>query len=267
MLGSIVCRQEQFEEPWYREWETRMGLNPKPGDPVLNRKPWEFAAVAQTLRERGMLEPGKRGLGFAVGTEPLPSLFASFGVEVVATDLQPRSRTARIWRRSNQHGDCAQALFKPDLIEQAAFDQRVCFMFVDMNGRWPWKDGSFDFVWSCCAFEHLGSLAAGLRFVERAAKLLRPGGVAAHTTEYNCSSNEGTVEKGPGVIYRRRDIERLDHRLRSGGRCLACPDFWVGDGEHDRRFDIPPYFSGGRQHVKLEIDGYVATSMLVTVLT
>lgn len=87
-----------------------------------------------------------------------------------------------------------------------------------------------------------------------------------HTTEFNCSSNDATVKRGPGVIYRQRDIEELDHRLRREGRALAQPDFWPGEGEYDRIYDTPPYFTSGKQHVKLEIDGFISTSMLVTVV-
>ena len=46
------------------------------------------AGIAQALYERGKLKPGSRGLGFAVGKEPLSDLFASFGCDVVATDLE-----------------------------------------------------------------------------------------------------------------------------------------------------------------------------------
>ena len=37
----------------------------------------------------GLYRPGKRGLVFAVGTEPLPAMFASFGCAIVATDIFP----------------------------------------------------------------------------------------------------------------------------------------------------------------------------------
>jgi Methyltransferase domain len=237
-----------------------------PERPRYDRKPWEFAAVAQTLYERGKLVPGAIGLGFAVGTEPLPSLFASLGVRVVATDLDSSAATSKIWRRTQQHGDSRDALLHENLVDRETFERQVEFAFADMNGAWPWEPGSFDFVWSCCAFEHTGSLERGIDFVLRSSRLLKPGGLGVHTTEFNCSSNEKTVSRGPGVIYRQRDIEALDHRLRREGRALAKPDFWPGDDEHDRIYDTPPYFTSGKQHVKLEIDGYVSTSMLVTVV-
>jgi SAM-dependent methyltransferase len=267
MLDSVVCRFEHFTQPWYQQWAGAIGYYPSTSIPTYARKPWEYAAVLQTLHERGLLHAGARGLGFAVGTEPLPSYFAKLGVDVVATDLHDSRRTAKIWSRSKEHSASAEDLFRGDLVSREAFDAHVRFQYADMNAGLPFPERSFDFVWSCCAFEHLGGLAAGLRFVERSARLLKPGGVGVHTTEYNCSSNDRTVSRGPGVLYRRRDIEELDRRLRLAGRCLAKMDFWPGDHEYDRLYDTPPYAqSNERQHVKLLIDGYVCTSMLVTVV-
>jgi hypothetical protein len=263
MLGSIVCRQEHFETEWYRAWAARFMFGAD--GPQYHRKRWEWAAIAQTLEERGYLRPGARGLGFAVGTEPLPAVFANYGVHVVATDLDTRTRTAKIWKRNNEHGDSKESLFHEKLVTREAFDANVEFAFADMNGTWPWPQGSFDFVWSSCAFEHTGTLASGFRFVMRSTRLLKPDGIGVHTTEFNCSSNEKTLTRGPDVIYRRRDLEELDGRLRLEGRALAHPDYWIGDGEYDRLYYRPP-IEEGRERVKLQIGRYVATSVLLTVV-
>ena len=57
------------------------------------------------------------------------------------------------------------------------------FRAVDMNDIPPDLRG-FDFTWSSCALEHLGTLRAGADFVVEQMTCLRPGGVAVHTTEY-----------------------------------------------------------------------------------
>jgi hypothetical protein len=54
---------------------------------ISNREDWEFAFIFEALNERGLLREGKTGLGFACGKEPLPSIFASCGCRIVATDL------------------------------------------------------------------------------------------------------------------------------------------------------------------------------------
>ena len=269
MLGSVVCRFEHFKTDWYGRWYDALRLAPRPEDPPYHRKMWEYCAVAQTLSERGKLQPGMRALGFAVGVEPLPSLFALHGVDVLATDIVPTSTMGKVWGRVNQHPRSADDLYRDAIVDRSTFDARVRFEFADMNGRWPFEEGSFDFVWSCCAFEHLGNLERGMRFVQRSSKLLKKGGIGVHTTEYNCSSNDATVTRGKGVIYRRRDIEELDRRLRVEKRCLAKMDFDPGDHEYDRNYDTLPYHpldTPGQQHVKLYFDGFVATSMLPTIL-
>ena len=47
----------------------------------------------------------------------------------------------------------------------------------------------FDFCWSSCSLERLGSIEAGLNFIKASINTLKVGGVAVHTTEYNVSSN------------------------------------------------------------------------------
>jgi hypothetical protein len=126
----------------------------------------------------------------------------------------------------------------------------------------PW-DQRFDFVWSSCSIEHLGGLEAGLDFVADATGLLVPGGYAVHTTEFNVASNEATLSEGDSVIYRRRDIEDLDRRLRRTGCGLSRCDFYAGDHRHDLDFDVPPYGGSERSHVKLLLGGHITTSMLL----
>lgn len=281
-LGSTICRFEHFRTDWYARWapvaerDLPCGFagagayRPRPpsdGGPTYHRKAWEWCAVAQALWERGKLVPGARGLGFAVGSEPMASLFASFGVDVEATDLNPVLGRSEVWSSSGQHAASLDALYKPYAVDRATFDANVRFRYADMGGEWDFPEESYDFVWSCCAMEHLGSLYEGAVFLARSARLLKPGGIAVHTTEYNVGSNVETEEKGPSVIYRRIDIEHMDHVLRREGRCLAKMDFDPGEHEYDRLYDVPPYFTiPGRQHVKLLLGGYVATSFLLIVV-
>jgi SAM-dependent methyltransferase len=283
VLGSTVCRFEHFTTDWYRRWAPaaepdrpygtpQLGLyrdQVAPGSvgPRYHRKAWEWCVAAQALWERGKLAPGMRALGFAVGNEPMASIFASFGVDVEATDLDPNLGRSSDWMTTNQHASSIEALYKPHIIDRPSFDARIRFRYADMNGDWDFPEASYDFIWSCCSMEHLGSLQSGLIFVVRAARLLKPGGIAVHTTEYNVSSNTATPETGPSVIYRRTDVEEIDRILRREGRCLAKMDFDAGDHEYDRLYDIPPYYQiPGRQHIKLLLEGHVSTSYLLTVL-
>ena len=79
----------------------------------------------------------------------------------------------------------------------------------------PDLDG-FNFTWSACAFEHLGSIKLGQEFIQNQMHCLRPGGVAVHTTEYNVLSNADTISEGETVLFRRRDVERIVKHLKGG---------------------------------------------------
>ena len=266
MLCSIVCRHEHLASDWHMRWAPKLaGFDPTTFNPAFSyRKCWEWAAIMEALRERDMLRDGRLGLGFAVGTEPLPSAIAAHGVRVMATDLHA-DRVVDGWAETGQHAASLDALFRPDLIDRAAFDRLVTFQPADMRVLDGLPEGEFDFLWSSCSLEHLGTLEAGMDYVRRSTAFLKPGGVAVHTTEFNCSSLDATVSEGQSVVYRRRDIERLDASLRSQRCGLARPDFYAGDHPADLDYDVPPFMTTGRMHLKLEIDSYVSTSILLIV--
>ena len=269
MLQSMVCRYEHFLTDWYESWAASLplahyGIDPEPRPRRPHRKAWEWAAIGQALAERDMLQPGRKGCGFAVGAEPLPSAFAARGVAILATD-QPATAEAGIWSETGQHAASLDVLHRPELIGRREFDARVRFRPADMRDLGPAWNETFDFLWSSCSLEHLGSLAAGLDFAERSAGLLVPGGYAMHTTEFNVASNDATLSEGDSVIYRQRDIEELDQRLRRIGCGLSRCDFFAGDHPHDLDFDTPPYGEPGRPHVKLLLGGHVTTSMLLII--
>lgn len=272
-LRTFVCKHEDFFTGWYRRWAEALHQEPAGFDAnrpnrLLHRKLWEWNVISQTLDENGMLVAGRKGCGFAVGREPLVSLFASRGAEILATDLPAEADPANAlpasaWASTGQHSAAVESLHYANLIDIADFHDRVRFAPVDMrNMNLPWGE-TFDFVWSSCSIEHLGSLDAGMSFVKQAMCLLNPGGIAVHTTEFNVSSNEETVAEGPFVIYRKRDIQKLEYELRRIRCALGRCDFFAGDDVGDIEFDKDPF----RQHVhiKLMLSGHVATSLLLSI--
>src|SRR3989442_11896561 len=72
------------------------------------------------------------------------------------------------------------------------------------------------------------------------------------------SSDADTVEQGWYVLYRKRDMRDIERDLRRRGHKIAI-DFDTGGGWADRAVDRPPYQF--KPHVKLELSGYVATSI------
>ena len=252
MLKSRLCTQEQLETTEYQEWCAKMGEAPK-----LHRKQWEYYYIAQALFEHGLLAPQKRGLGFGVGQEPLPSLFASCGCIILATDMDQTTAQLAGWVQTGQHAESLATLNSRGLCRAAEFNRLVSYRTIDMNTIPP-DLVDFDFVWSSCAFEHLGSIERGIRFVCRVMDCLRPGGLAVHTTEFNVSSNCDTLTEGGTVLYRKQDVEALADLLATEGHVIEL-DFDLGCGPADQYVDMPPYKS--EPHLKLKINSYVSTSI------
>jgi SAM-dependent methyltransferase len=256
MLTSCVCRYVDFSSSWFRTWSERIKND------ALHRKIWEWTIISQALDERDMLRAGRRGIGFAVGTEPLASLFASRGASVDATDIASGD-VAEAWAVSNEHAGSLEALFHSNIVERKVFDEKVSFFNADMNNLSPLPNDTYDFVWSSCAMEHLGSLQHGLDFVENAMRLLKVGGVAVHTTEINVADLDDTLKDGPAVIYRERDIRKLDGMLRKKYCHLAPMDFDPGHEPEDILYDSTPWGEKGHPHIKLELGGFITTSSVL----
>ena len=222
----------------------------------MHRKVWEYCYIAQALDERGMLAPQRRGLGFAVGQEPLPALFASLGCDIVATDLTTEEAQKGSWVETAQHANSLEDLNRRGICDTELFSKRVAFRYLDMRSL-PNDLGTYDFVWSSCSLEHLGSLGQGEQFIYGSLKYLKPGGVSIHTTEFNLQSNLFTIVKGPTVISRKRDLRRIAASLRRQGYRIDL-DFVEGDLPCDRVVEEPPYQH--KVHLKLRLENYVVTS-------
>jgi len=264
---GLTCKpstQADLESDWALYWCQQLKAAP-----VFHRKLWELVYVLQALHEAGCLREGSRGLGFGCGQEPLPSYFASIGVTVLATDLESSARAAEGWAATGQHADSIESAYKPDLVDREKFDRHVQFRSVDMND-FPSDLNDFDFCWSICSLEHLGSIDRGLEFVKRSLDTLRPGGVAVHTTEFNFSNDAETIDNWPTVLFQRRHFLALHSALTAAGHAVPTLDFDVGNKPLDRFIDVPPYLHDWNDvyrkywghlanHMKLSVDGFPTT--------
>ncbi len=253
MLHCQACTQAQLESAAFRYWATRLGEMPG----MLHRKLWEWCFITQALYERGMLREDCRGLGFAVGNEPLTGLFAKLGCLIIASDVGEEIARREGWVDTNQHANGFAQLNQRGLCPPDEFSRRVQFREVDMRAI-PSDLRGFDFLWSSCALEHLGSLQAGADYVLAAMSCLRNGGVAVHTTELNCDSDVETTEVGGSVIYRRHDLLALAETLQNQGHRVEPLDFDLGTSEADKHVEEPPYQSSPQ--LKLRLGAHTSTS-------
>jgi len=260
---SKASTQADMASDWVAYWAAQM----KTGV-VYHRKLWELCYALQAIYQHGHMVPEARGLGFGCGEEPLPSYLAAQGVAVTMTDLAPDDPRAQGWARTGQHAARLEKAFKPHLVDRASFDRNVALRYVDMTNI-PDDLQNYDFCWSICALEHLGSIAQGLNFIENSLKTLRPGGLAVHTTEFNCFNNIETIDNWPCVLFQRKHFQEIVERLRGKGHNVAELDFDVGNQVLDKYIDVPPYphqlpetmrrgWASGPQ-LKLVFDGFVIT--------
>ena len=250
---SELCKAKDYHTGWFKYWCNQLGEKPN-----FHRKQWEFVYVMQALHERGCIAPGKKGLVFAVGTEPLPAMFASFGCSILATDIFPEKGIEMGWENGNQLCFGVESLNTRQLCDEEDFERLVSYRPVDMNDI-PVDLVDFDFNWSSCSFEHLGTLDRGFQFLKNQLKTLKPGGWAVHTTEYNISSNDETQENNNTVIYRQRDIEYIVNELRKEGHFVEELDFSIGGLPEDYAVDTEPHQQ--KIHIRLQVDKYVVTSI------
>jgi SAM-dependent methyltransferase len=257
-----ATRFEDFLQSWFLDTCKKMKLAPN-----LHRKIWEEIYIVNVLKLKGKLIPGSRGIVFGVGQERLPSYFASMGVDILATDLDPNNDSSKGWIATAQHGSLDRLYFK-EYLEEEQFRRHVSFQYADMNNIAPELEGQFDFCWSTCAYEHLGSIEKGLNFVRNTGRLLKKGGVSVHTTEFNYTSTEETIDNWGTVLFRRKDFELLANQLKENGYEVPPLSFDVGATPVDFFIDIPPYPQHkddyydkrlNQLHLKLMVDGFPAT--------
>ena len=258
MLTSALCTQAALDTAEFRRWVQEIRLSFK-----MHRKLWEHGFIAQALEERGFLKPGVRGLGFAVGTEPLTALFAKYGCEIVATDQGEdvavgAGASAAAWAKSGEHAASLEQLNGSNLCPDDEFRRLVTFEPVDINHIPPHLTG-FDFCWSAGSVEHIGNLELSLIALVNMTNCVRPGGVSVHTTEFNLLSDDLTLTEWVAVLYRRRDVTEAARMLREAGHRLVPVSGRVRTGPSDDEIDLVPYIED--PHLRLDYYGFTITAI------
>ena len=248
---SQLCTFEQFESSEYERICKDFDVIKR-----LHRKQWEFVYVIRCLEVSGMIEKNRKGLVFGVGKEKLPSYLANKECFVTATDLDSTNNLCNSWQSSNQHCSNTNDLFYKNIVTKENFEKYVSFRPVDMNNI-PDDLSNYDFCWSSCALEHLGSLNHGLEFIRKSLECLKPGGIAVHTTELNLSSLDDTFESPGCSVYRKKDIEKFAEELLNEGHELFL-NFSIG--KSDRNFIIDTDRNNKEFHLKILIHNFISTS-------
>lgn len=256
MIKSGICKQVDIESAdffkWSRNWETDKN------EIRYHRKSWEWSFICQALYERGMLVEGKSGLVCAVGKESLPSIFASMGCEILATDISGETEAGKLWENGKAHSNELKDLFYSNICSEEAFVKKVSFQPMDMNSLIDFGK-KFDFVWSSCSLEHIGPKQKGIDFIFNSLNYLKEGGVAIHTTEFLIEEKEKSIEYPGSVLYSQKDIQEVVDRINKMDGFHCEIDFTRGNLPKDSVIDRAPYSKDG--HLNLYIGDHSCTSI------
>lgn len=251
-MTSTTCNYAQLMSPEFQHWCKALGR----GHGKPHRKDWELAFIAQALSEGHHFTKDvvSSGLGFGVGTEPLPALFVRQGCRITATDLPPEGNT-KPW--VGQHSAHVTDLEKYETLS-AEERGRLRFRFLDMNRIPAEIHDQYDFCWSTSSMEHLGSYEHSVAFITKSLRCLKRGGTAVHVTELAVYPADGLALSGGTIWFTTGGLVRIADQLRNDGHSVIL-NFDFGGNPEDYYVDMAPY--EGPAHLKLLTDGFVSTSV------
>jgi len=144
---------------------------------ILNRKTWEIGMALISFEKLGIMSDKLDVLGIGAAKEETISILSNIVKRVFATDIYLEPGTWGEWYERDILVD-ARKYMGP-----VYNHKRVVWQHVDGRDL-PYEDNSMDAVFSCSSLEHFGSEADIRKAVEEACRVLKPGGVAAISSEY-----------------------------------------------------------------------------------
>jgi SAM-dependent methyltransferase len=226
-----------------------------------HRKHWEFAQVAVGLEQLGAL--GSEALVLAVGA----------GHEGLIFDLTTRVRwvfATDIYGAGSFISNEADAriLLDPEYFVLSPYNRnRLVVEQMDALDL-RFDVATFDAVYSLSSIEHFGAMESAKHALGEMARVLKPGGIAALTTE--CIVNDRSAYSVPGQELFTPDalrslcssqeglvpVQELDFSLSERTRSLApVPLVKAIEDTKRRHIDYP--------HILLELEGRIFTSFSV----
>lgn len=258
-VTSRLANRAEGKSKWCQELLDEM----KDGIYREHRKQWEFCFMANTLDHFGKLKDGKKGIGFAVGQEPLAGYFVKKGAELIVSDLpiDGNEYLAKGWAKTGQHSAQLEATFREGIVDYETYKKKAKFIPIDMNNiPEELMKEQYDFVYSSSSLEHVGSVELGRKFIVNAMKTLKTGGIAVHTTELAINSLDDAGSFGHMSVWLKRDVDALEKELEENGSRLLPVDYSSIDNLH---IDHIPYSSSN--HFILKAAKTVHTSIALVI--
>lgn len=208
----------------------------------VRKKVWETTHLTYGLRALGLLNGQTVGLGVGCGVEPMLYHLARHTARLYATDMYGFG-----WVSAQ-----LDMLHHPE--KYAPYDyptERLSMLQMNAT-HLLMPDASVDFVYSVSSIEHFGGLRVALAHVREAARVLKPGGTLAFSTEFIVQGGRGAEGLPPGLsdLFTRATLEWLLHNsglerigdlplqpdpvLLAHPAEIQMPDWTVAREHHDR---------------------------------
>lgn len=180
-LGKLCDSADWFDPEFDRIIRIELDEQPR-----LHRKQWEFAQIFRTLQTLGFLRADARGLSMGGGVERLLYALARRVGHLTVTDLY---ESKSVWEGARTDD--------PDQFVKAAAPfpidpSRVSARHMDMRAL-EFVDRAFDFCYSSCAMEHIGTYDDFLMHLREVRRVLKDDGVYVLTTEFHYGDDAITV--------------------------------------------------------------------------
>jgi hypothetical protein len=145
--------------------------------PAPNFRQWEYGMTFSLLALHNAFGPGKRGIAFGAGREPLIYAIASLVDHLVVTDIYSHST---IWTTAKTDSPRNYIL---GTIPFPCDASRIGVMSMDMR-RAALASHSFDFAYSVSSFEHIGMEEDFIQHLMEVRRVLKKNGIYVFTTEF-----------------------------------------------------------------------------------
>jgi SAM-dependent methyltransferase len=199
---SKVANIADFKNEAFKSIFFKYNLNPQNLNNLqfLNRKTWEIAMAIYSFDYFNLLDNTKEFLGIGAGKEETISILSNYAKRVFATDIYLDQGGWSEWHDKQVLIDA-----RPEMGERYNH-RRVVWQHV--NGcELPYEDNSFDGIFSCSSIEHFGNEKEIRQAIEEAYRVLKPGGIAAISSEYKI------LGEGDGFdniqLFDRKRLERV----------------------------------------------------------
>ncbi len=219
---------------------------------VSHRKNWEFTHTIYGLEKLGKLTEESSILGVAAGHEHPLYYFANKCGSVTGTDLYEGSFAVD----GKGEAEADPAVLK-EAEKYAPFPyrkDRLKYMKMDaLNLNFP--DESFDAVTCLSSIEHFGGPDNYIKSAKEMARVLKPGGIAALTTEFSLSGGEYTGYFNRDNLY--------EYIIKPSGMELTEPFRFHINPEYYSEIKILPHDHGLLPHLLIQTGKILFTSVSI----